>query len=407
MNGDGKKATRLKAFFGINRSVFFMLVMAIILGLGEKMGERFLPIYLLAIGGSTFAVGLLNSMDNFLSAVYSYVGGYVSDWLGYKKALFLFTIIAMVGYAIIIAYPVWQAVLVGAVFFISWTALSLPAILSLISSTVKQEKQTMGVSLHSLIRRIPMALGPVLGAVFISLYGVTVGARVSFSIAFALGLFALWFIARFIADAPRETVKRPKFLDGFVKLPKTLRTLLLSDIFIRFAEQIPYAFVVVWVMTSNGLSATEFSLLTVVEMATAMLVYIPVAYLSEKISHKRIVTITFVFFTIFPLVLLFSRSLPWMVLAFVIRGLKEFGEPTRKALIVKLAPAGNKASAFGTYYLIRDVVVSLVALSSAFLWNLAPAVNFIVASALGLVGTLIFILYGKDHDPSAAPEPSA
>lgn len=42
-------------------------------------------------------------------------------------------------------------------------ALSLPAILSLISATVQTEKQTMGVSLHSLIRRIPMALGPVFG----------------------------------------------------------------------------------------------------------------------------------------------------------------------------------------------------------------------------------------------------
>jgi len=85
--------------------------------------------------------------------------------------------------------------------------------------------------------------------------------------------------------------------------------------------------------------------------------------------------------------------------------LKEFGEPTRKALIVKLAPAGNKASVFGTYYLIRDVVVSIVALSSAFLWNAAPAVNFITASALGLVGTLIFVFFGRDHDPTLAAAP--
>lgn len=396
MKGNANKFHRARAFFGINASMFSMLVMAVVLGMGEKMGERFLPVYLLAIGGTTFAVGFLNSMDNFLNAIYSYIGGYVSDWLGYKKALIVYTCTAMVGYVIIIVFPVWQAVLVGAVFFISWTALSLPAILSLISATVKKEKQTMGVSLHSLTRRIPMALGPVIGSIFITSFGIKTGARISFAIAFLFGMFALWFIHRWVEEAGKEKCKPPRLQDSFVKMSGELRILLLSDIFIRFAEQIPYAFVVVWVMKNNGISAVSFSLLTVVEMVTAMLIYVPVAYLAEKTSSKLCVGITFGFFTLFPLILLFSKTMPWLIFAFVIRGLKEFGEPTRKALIVKLAPEGNKASVFGTYYLIRDVIVSLAALSSAFLWNISPSTNFIVAALFGALGTGIFILFGKD-----------
>lgn len=392
------KLNKAKAFLGINTSMLSMLLMAIVLGLGEKMGERFLPVYILAIGGTTFAVGLLNSMDNFLSAIYSYIGGYISDWLGYKKALFVYTCIAMFGYTVIIIFPIWQAVLIGAIFFISWTALSLPAILSLISATVKKEKQTMGVSLHSLTRRIPMALGPVIGSIFIAFYGIKTGARISFVIAFLLGIFALWFIHRFIEDKSKEKCKPPKLRDSFVKMSKELRILLVSDILIRFAEQIPYAFVVVWVMQNNGISATSFSMLTVVEMITAMLIYIPVAYLSEKTSSKLCISITFVFFTLFPLVLLFSTTIPALIFAFVIRGLKEFGEPTRKALIVKLAPEGNKASVFGTYYLVRDVIVSIAALSSAFLWNISPETNFLTAALFGVIGTTVFIIFGKDKN---------
>lgn len=398
MNQHITKLNKAKAFFAINKSMSTMLLMAIVLGLGEKMGERFLPVYILAIGGTTYAVGLLNALDNFLSAIYSYIGGYISDRLGYKKALFVYTCIAMFGYGIIIVFPVWQAVLFGAIFFISWTALSLPAILSLISSTVKKEKQTMGVSLHSLTKRIPMALGPVIGGIFIAIYGIETGARISFGIAFLLGLFALWFIYRFIEDKNEVRSQPPKLKESFTKMSKELRILLLSDIFIRFAEQIPYAFVVVWVMQNNSISATSFSVLTVVEMITAMLIYIPVAYLSEKTSSKLCIAITFVFFTLFPLVLLFSHSMPALIFAFIIRGLKEFGEPTRKALIVKLAPEGSKASTFGTYYLLRDVVVSIAALSSAFLWNISPATNFLTATAFGIIGTLIFILFGKDSN---------
>lgn len=399
-----KGTKKISQFFGVNNSMISMLIMVILLGMGEKMGERFLPVYLVAIGGSTFTVGLLNALDNFLSAIYSFIGGYVSDRLGYKRALMVYTCISLLGYLIIILIPSWQAVLLGAVFFISWTALSLPAILSLVSATVKAEKQIMGVSLHSLTRRVPMALGPVFGGLFISVYGIEKGARMAFFVAFIFGLISLWVIHRFIEDRKDSQSTPPKLKETLSKMSPELKILLLSDIFVRFAEQIPYAFVVLWIMNINKLSAVDFSILTVVEMVVAMMIYIPVAYLSEKTSSKFTVAITFGFFTLFPLVLLFSKSMPMLIFAFIIRGLKEFGEPTRKALIVKLAPEGGKASTFGTYYLLRDIVVSAVSLSSAYLWNISPATNFVTASLLGGIGTLIFLLFGKDENRSKDKE---
>ena len=85
-----------------------------------------------------------------------------------------------------------------------------------------------------------------------------------------------------------------------------------------------------------------------------------------------------------------------MIIAFIIRGLKEFGEPTRKALIMDLAPEEAKANTFGTYYLIRDVIVSIAAFSGAFLWKLNPTVNLSVAAVFGLLGTVFFAIFGKD-----------
>lgn len=393
MNSKLKKTAQ---FLGLNRSMGAMLVMVILLGMGEKMGERFLPIYLLAIGGSVYAVGFLNALDNFLSAIYSWIGGFVSDKVGYKKALMIYTVISIFGYLIIILFPVWQAVLIGAIFFISWTALSLPAILSLVSSTLKKEKQTMGVSMHSMIRRIPMALGPLAGGILIQVYGILIGARIAFVVALVFAFLSLIFIYLYIEDKQEKSIPVINVIDTFKQMPNPLRTLLLSDILIRFAEQIPYAFVVVWIIQTNQQSAVNFSLLTMIEMAVAMIIYIPVAYLSEKISNKTIVSITFGFFTIFPLILLFSTGMPMLIFAFIIRGLKEFGEPTRKALIVKLANEGSKATTFGTYYLLRDIVVSIASLFSASLWLISPQANFLTASAFGLLGTMIFVVYGKD-----------
>ena len=387
---------RIIDFFGLRKSIVALLFMAILVGLGEKMAERFLPIYLLALGGGILSVGFLNGMDNLLSALYSFPGGYLSDRLGYKRALIVFNLVAMFGYLIVIVFPHWLAVLVGAAFFLSWSALSLPATMSLVSRALPQGKRTMGVSVHSFVRRIPMALGPVIGGVLIGIYGEKTGIRLAFGAALLLGIVSLVFQQVMIEDDGKrgKGEKRPMRLWRFMS--PDLRNLLVSDILIRFAEQIPYAFVVIWCIKMNGISAVQFGLLTTIEMVTAMLVYIPVAYLADRTGKKPFVLITFVNFTLFPLFLLFSHTFWMMAVAFIIRGLKEFGEPTRKALIMDLAPEEQKAGMFGLYYLIRDIVVSGAAFAGGFLWQFSPTFNLLAATACGLFGTIYFAIRGRD-----------
>ncbi|MFA4932619.1 MAG: MFS transporter [Caldisericia bacterium] len=393
----------IRSFFALNSSMIALLAMVVLVGMGEKMAERFLPLYLMAVGGTTWAVGSLNGIDNLLSALYSFPGGYLSDLLGYKKALIVFNLVAMAGYVIVILVPTWWAVLVGAVFFISWTAISLPAIMSLVSKAVPKDKRTMGVSLHSLTRRIPMALGPVVGGALIQVFGRVQGVRISFGVALLLGAVAIVLEVFFIKEDPDAGKKdhAVRLKDSVRFITPDLRNLLISDILIRFAEQIPYAFVVLWAVDRNGITPLQFGILTTIEMVTAMLVYIPIAILADRNSKKPFVLTTFVFFTAFPIVLYFSRSFPALCGAFVLRGLKEYGEPTRKALIMDLAPENAKASTFGTYYLLRDVIVSVAAFGAAWLWNRGPGVNFFIAAAFGAVGTIYFAVFGRDLKSAA------
>ena len=380
--------------------------MVILVGMGERMAERFLPIYLIALGGGAISIGLLNGLDNLLSALYSFPGGYLADRLGTKRALLLFNIIAMFGFLIVILIPTWQAVLVGAVFFLSWTAISLPATMSLVAKVLPMNKRTMGVSMHSLVRRIPMGLGPVLGGLCIGIWGERNGVRIAFLAAFLLSFVAALVQQILIeedqpqrADAEFAIVPEKNPLKLLIFMSPSLKRLLISDILVRFCEQIPYAFVVVWCMKtiSKPVTAFQFGILTSIEMATALLIYIPVAYFADRSNKRPFVVTTFLFFTMFPLVVLFCRSFIWLVPAFVLRGLKEFGEPTRKALIMDLSPENCKAGMFGLYYLLRDVFVSVAAFGGAFLWEIGPAVNFLVAFFCGLVGTVGFTFWGRDH----------
>jgi hypothetical protein len=185
---------------------------------------------------------------------------------------------------------------------------------------------------------------------------------------------------RLIADDRTSRAERPTAPErNPLRLLKTmcpeLRSLLTSDILIRFCEQIPYAFVVIWAMKTiaHPVGAVQFGLLTTIEMATAILVYVPIATLADRTTKRPFVPLVF---------------------AFVLRGFKEFGEPARKALIVDLCPDDQKAGMFGAYYLARDTIVSLAAFGGAFLWQISPATNLLTAFAFGIIGTVWFALRG-------------
>ena len=394
---------RLREFFGLRRSVTGMLGMVILVGMGEHMAERFLPLYLQELTSNAatgiLAIGLLAGMDDLLSALYSFPGGYLSDRLGTKRALLIFNALSMVGYLVVIFVPAWWAVLLGAAFFISWSAISLPATMDLVAKAVPKNKRTMGVSVLALVRRIPKMLGPVLGGACIACWGVREGVRAAFIIALGLALLAAVLQQVMIADDSGEQ-KTPEGnpLRLWGEMPESLRNLLFSDILIRFCERIPDAFVVIWVTRTIAHPASELSFgwLSAVENMTAVLIYVPVAYMADHFGKKPFVLITFLFFTLFPLALMQAQSIWVLVPVFVLRGLKEFGEPTRKALIMDLAPEGRKAAMFGLYYLLRDVVVAFAAFGGALLWQVSPQVNLLVAFGFGVLGTLWFALRGRD-----------
>jgi len=399
---------RMTDFLGLKRSIVGLLSMVILVGMGEHMAEQFLPIYLIALGAGFISVGVLNGMDNLLGALYSFPGGYLSDRYGTKRALLIFNLIAMGGFVIVIAIPTWWAVLIGAVFFLSWTAISLPATMGLVAKVLPKNKRTMGVSVHSLVRRVPMALGPIVGGIFVDRFGKVTGVRLAFVCALAMAIVALIAQQWLIEDDRKKTSDAPAGERNpfaiFKLMSPSLKNLLVADILVRFCEQIPYAFVVIWAMETiaHPVSGVQFGILRTVEMATAILIYIPVAYMADKTTKKPFVVATFVFFTAFPLMLLFSKSFWMLFAAFVLRGFKEFGEPTRKALIMDLAPEDKKAAMFGLYYLIRDVIVSIAAFSAGFLWKVNPEVNLLTAFAFGALGTIWFALKGRDLGPAPA-----
>jgi len=264
----------------------------------------------------------------------------------------------------------------------------------------------MGVGVQSLVRRVPMMLGPLAGGWLVTRYGWERGIQLALLGCIGFGIFASVLLC-FIADpAPRPHSRtKTEATAGFREVVKSfspaLRELLVSDILIRFCERIPYAFVILWAINHGGVSAQQFGVLVTIEMVTAMLCYIPVAHLADKYGRRPFVLATFGFFTLFPVSLLWAHNFGWLAVAFAVRGLKEFGEPARKALIIGEAKPELRSRTYGAYYLIRDCVVTTGSFLGAWLWSISPQANFAGAAICGALGTFWFwrFVYRKDTVP--------
>jgi MFS family permease len=180
-----------------------------------------------------------------------------------------------------------------------------------------------------------------------------------------------------------------------------MRRLLLSDILIRFCERVPYAWIVIFAMDYIGMSAQQVGILTTIEMLAATLCIIPASHYADRYGREPFVIVTFVMFTLFPISLLMSRSFSALAIAFTIRGLKEFGDTSRKALIIGYSDPERRGQMIGAYYLVRDLIVSTGAILGAYLWKLGPALNFLGAAALGVAGTIFYIRTTRRNRQSA------
>jgi len=392
----GRDRARLVDALGLEPNVVAVSAAMFLMGLGENLWRRFLPKYLEALGAPVTAIGLFGTTQDFLDGVYQYPGGWAADRFGRRRALLIFVALASVGYALLFVAPSWPWAFAGLVFVMAWTSMASPALFAVVGDALPKARRTMGFTVQSILRRVPITIAPSLGGVAIVTYGVQSGVRLGLVISIALALITLAVAARVrVAVMPDEAATDVRGV--WRSLPAPLRWLLVSDIFIRTCEGLVDVFLVLYAINVVGITAPQFGLLVAVQMVTSILSYIPAARFADRTGRKPFVIATFVAFALFPLAVVSSTSFAWLIAAFVVGGLRELGEPARKALIVNLAQPSLRARSVGLYYLLRSVAIAPAAFVGGLLWGIAPALPFHVAAVTGLVGTATFAITVDDQ----------
>ena len=375
-------------YLSLERNVTIASAAVFLLGFGEELWKKFLPKYLEALGASTPVIGLFGTAEDFFDAIYQYPGGWIADHLGRRRAFLIFIALSSAGYLVYLFSSWWPVLFVALALVMAWQSMASPAIFAVIGDSLPRERRAMGFTLQSILKRLPIVIAPILGGGLIASLGIVKGVHAGLLITLVLAVITL-----LLAVKLRVTIKAAEATNirgVWRSFHSALKRLLISDIIIRSCEGMTGVLTILYVTNVAGFSVARYGTLIAIQMFTSILVYIPAGKIADRIGRKPFVIATFLSFALFPIAIIIASNFILIVLAFVIGGLREIGEPARKAMIVDFAKENVRARSVGLYYLVRSLSITPAAAIGGLLWKVTPQVPFITAGIIGVVGTIVF-----------------
>jgi MFS family permease len=379
---------RVVDYLSLERNVAIASAAVFLLGFGEELWKKFVPKYLEALGASTPVIGLFGTAEDFIDSIYQYPGGWIADRLGRRRAFLIFITLASAGYLVFLLSSSWPLLFVALALVMAWQSMASPAIFAVIGDALPRDRRAMGFTLQSILKRLPIVIAPILGGVLIVSLGIVKGVHTGLLITLALAAITLLLVLKInVTLTPAHATNIRGIWRSFHSV---LKRLLISDIIIRTCEGMTGVLTILYVTNVQGFSVARYGTLIAIQMITSILVYLPAGKIADRVGRKPFVIVTFLSFALFPIAIVVATNFLFLLAAFVIGGLREIGEPARKAMIVDLSEDKIRARSVGLYYLVRSLSITPAAAIGGLLWKIDPQVPFVTAGIIGLVGTLVF-----------------
>lgn len=415
--------TRWRDWLALNSSTVALLAAILLVTASTELWSPLIPEYLRALRTRALAgdvwilllIGAYGFYRDALEGVNYFIGGAISAKFNTRRALLGFNLLPFVGLLILSTWDAALAVFLAIPFIFVWDSIAGPAIITVVGESVPSERRTMAFSLQAIFRRCSRVLAYLIAAPLIWNLGEITGVQTAAGVAivFLIGAVAIQY--RFMKTATRDAV--PALRKPFTllkRLDPQLKRLLAADICSRWAEGLAGPFIILFcvpILSDDPAKGAAYyaSVLLTIQAVTNVVLYVLIGPLASQrgLAKKPYIGLTFVFFALFPVALIVlgpTLGAAGLALAFVVGGMREIGEPARKAMIADLVPPDARTQAIGLYWSARSVSVMLASPVGALLWiagdawrpGTGPTFAFLLAGLIGLAGAAFFyVRFGR------------
>jgi len=351
-----------------------------------------LPLYLEDLGAGMIEVGFCYALINVGWYGFQFPGGLLSDKIGRKSLIVLSTSTFILCYGVLILASTWLVATVAITIFWIFSGLQSPSISSMIAESAAKRRRPKAFATYSFFMNLGWAVGPLIGAFLIPLYG--------FQILFYFGVIisVVCFAARVLLlhEPPRKTTESERI--AFPRLYRNLAYFIGGCSIFGFASGLfspamaPYAEKVL------RLSIVEIELMiSVAQFATSFASILGGVFVG-RVGGKQGLATSFLCSGLGMAIWAFSPSLivATVLMTFFSIFFYAFYEVAYGTLISSLTAPKNRATIFGVTAIMIGLFTAAGSTTGSCLWELyTPIVPFLLAAFLAFPAMIILLRVGN------------
>lgn len=396
----------------------------------RRMVLSYASLFVLAVGGGSGQIGLINSIRPLAGLVVFPISGYLTDRVSRVKLIALADFLRGLTTVIYVLAPSWEWIAVGALIQ-GFMVFAFPPTSAILADSMEPKNRGMGVSIMSGLSNAVSIFSPYIAATILVMYGDNLGMRILYGFMGAQAFFSAYLIYTRLEDTTKvqdmgsmpsiATILRGAYAglpDLIRKIPLSVKALSMVVLLGFILNGIASPFWVVYVTEEIGLTKVEWGLILLYETVMKVLLTVPAGMLVDNIGRTR----TLLFSTIVSLIslpsLIFATSFQTVLLirlgaaiagaSFIpassalmadytpreLRG-RVMSAVGRGTLLVGATGGGTGGPGLGSLFVIP---VMLSSLAGGVLYTLNPDYPWYAVATTSILQVLLVILFIRDPE---------
>jgi len=400
----------LKREFSFIKGNYLVLVCSwIFMDFAGEIPGTYYSLYILALAGTEFSIGLIGFASFLALASVQFPGGYLADKYGRRWLVSTMTFGVALSYLFYAFAPSWHTILLGAV-ITNLCLIYQPALLAMIADSLPSERRGMGYSIINLIASVSTTPGPAIAAILFLSYGLVDGMRIAY-----LLVFALFLTAAILRISLKETVKDPakisarELLNSYPNslkesvrvlkaVPRAVLYLFLANVFGTFSFAMIMPFFVVYATKVLGISEVAWSLLLTFLFVAMIVSALPSGKFIDKIGRKIPLLVSYVLMV--PAILLFvSGDFLRLLIALILAGMSQvLVMSAYSSLQADLVPKEQRGKVIGFTNFVNYILMALGSMTGSILYSVQPQFPFFLLLILLIPEFFMVLLLVKEPE---------
>ena len=280
-----------------------MLVLTVrqILGMFiRKMIFAYSSLYIIAVGGESAQIGIINSLMPLAGLLMFPVSGYLTDRTGRVKLIALAGYLQALTTLLYVFAPSWEWIALGALIQ-GFMVFQFPPTSAILADSLNSNSRGVGIATMNTLANACSIFSPYIAGLIIEMYGTNFGMRLLYAFMVMIHVINATLVLRFLKETTfnESTSKIPGLVtilreayggipDLLRAIPKSVQALGVLVGFGFIANAISSPFWVVYAIDIVGVSSVGWGLILLIESVFRTILTIPGGMIADRYSRTKV-----------------------------------------------------------------------------------------------------------------------